>query len=67
LEFISNRNRLLIAVLSGNPEEVVKGFRRWAISPPVTVGFSDDFDFTLRDENHFDEDFPRPVLEEVIA
>jgi predicted nucleotidyltransferase component of viral defense system len=32
-----------------------------------TYRFSEDLDFTLRDENHIDEEFLRPVFEEIIA
>lgn len=32
-----------------------------------TYRFSEDLDFTLRDESHLDEDFLRPVFEELIA
>ena len=32
-----------------------------------TYRFSEDLDFTLRDESHIDEAFLRPVLEEVVA
>jgi len=32
-----------------------------------TYRFSEDLDFTLRDESHLDEDFLRPVFEEVVA
>ncbi len=32
-----------------------------------TYRFSEDLDFTLRDEGHLDEDFLRPVFEEVVA
>lgn len=32
-----------------------------------TYRFSEDLDFTLRDENHLDEEFLRPVFEEVVA
>jgi hypothetical protein len=32
-----------------------------------TYRFSEDLDFTLRDENHIDGDFLRPVFEEVVA
>jgi predicted nucleotidyltransferase component of viral defense system len=32
-----------------------------------TYRFSEDLDFTLRDESHIDEEFLRPVLEEVSA
>jgi predicted nucleotidyltransferase component of viral defense system len=32
-----------------------------------TYRFSEDLDFTMRDENHLDEEFLRPVFEEVIA
>lgn len=32
-----------------------------------TYRFSEDLDFTLRDESHLDEEFLRPVFEEVLA
>ena len=32
-----------------------------------TYRFSEDLDFTLRDESHLDEEFLRPVFEEVVA
>jgi predicted nucleotidyltransferase component of viral defense system len=32
-----------------------------------TYRFSEDLDFTLRDESHIDEEFLRPVFEEVVA
>ena len=32
-----------------------------------TYRFSEDLDFTLLDENHLDEDFLRPVLQDVVA
>ena len=32
-----------------------------------TYRFSEDLDFTLRDEGHIDEEFLRPVFEEVIG
>ena len=32
-----------------------------------TYRFSEDLDFTLRNENHLDEEFLRPVFEEVVA
>jgi hypothetical protein len=32
-----------------------------------TYRFSEDLDFTLRDENHLDEEFLKPVFEEVVA
>ena len=32
-----------------------------------TYRFSEDLDFTLRDEDHLDEEFLRPVFEEVVA
>lgn len=32
-----------------------------------TYRFSEDLDFTLRDENHLHEEFLRPVFEEVIT
>src|SRR5882762_7246010 len=32
-----------------------------------TYRFSEDLDFTLRDESHIYEEFLRPVLEEVVA
>jgi hypothetical protein len=32
-----------------------------------TYRFSEDLDFTLRDENHLDVKFLRPVFEEVVA
>lgn len=32
-----------------------------------TYRFSEDLDFTLRDESHLDEEFLRPVFEEVVG
>ena len=32
-----------------------------------TYRFSEDLDFTVRDESHLDEDFLRPVLQDVVA
>ena len=32
-----------------------------------TYRFSEDLDFTLRDESHLDEDFLRPVFEEIVG
>ena len=32
-----------------------------------TYRFSEDLDFSLRDENHLDEEFLKPVFEEVVA